>query len=134
MVNAQPSSVVVSPRAAANLKRSLVLAIPCGGLSLLLLALLGHPLAGLFVVAGLALGFGNVWMVQRAVVRFGENQSKASFLRSVFGRLGLVTLIGLTAAYFIRPDGFGVLCGVAIFQVLMLLGAMIPMYRELRRS
>ncbi len=134
MVNAQPSGVVVSPRAAANLKRSLVLAIPCGLVSLLILALLGHPLGGLFVVIGLALGFVNVWLVQRTVVRFGENHSKSAFLRSVFGRLAGLTIVGVVSAYFIRPDGFGVLAGIALFQVLMLIGAMTPMMRELRQS
>ena len=56
MVNALPSGLAVSPRAAATLKRSLVLAIPFGGFSLVILALLGHPLAGLFVLVGLGIG------------------------------------------------------------------------------
>lgn len=134
MVNAQPSSVAVSPRAAANLKRSLVLAVPVGVASFLLLTLIGHPLGGAFVVLGLALGFGNVWAVQRSVVRFGQNQSKGGFLRSVFGRLAVLTIAGLAAAYFVRPDGFGLLGGIALFQVFMLVGAMTSMSRELRRS
>ena len=134
MVNAQPSGVTVSPRAAANLRRSLILAIPVGGLSLLILALVGHPLAGLFVVIGLALGMANVWAVQRTVVRYGENQSKFAFLGSVFGRLGLLTIVGLLAAYFIRPDGFGLLGGIAVFQAMMLIGSMVSVSRELRGS
>ena len=75
MVNALPSGVAVSPRAAANLKRSLVLAMPIGALALLVLALLGHPLAGVFVVLGLAFGVLNTWLMQRSVVRYGERRS-----------------------------------------------------------
>lgn len=134
MVNAQPSGATVSPRAAANLRRSLILAVPVGALSLVVLALLGHPLGGLFVIVGLALGIANVWAVQRTVVRYAENPSKAAFLRSVFGRLGALTILGLVTAYFIRPDGFGLLAGIAIFQAMMLTGSMVTMSRELRQS
>ncbi|MGA8116757.1 MAG: hypothetical protein WCA46_24240 [Actinocatenispora sp.] len=134
MVNAQPSSVAISPRAAANLKRSLVLAIPVGLAFFLLLALIGHPLAGLFVMVGLGLGFGNVWAVQRAVVSYGQSASKGAFLRSVFGRLGALTVLGLVPAFFLRPDGFGVIGGIAIFQAMMVAGSIVSMSRELRRS
>lgn len=133
MVNALPSGIAVSPRAAANLKRSLVLAIPCGGVALVILALLGHPLAGLFVVLGLGCGGLNGWLVQRAVVQYGASQSKGGFVAQMLGRLFLLTLLSLGAVFLIRPDGAGLLAGIAIFQVMVLLGAAIPVFRELRR-
>lgn len=134
MVNAPPSGVVVSPRASANLKRSLVLAIGVGAVALVVLVLLGHPLAGLFVVVGLGLGALNTWLVQRSVVRYGETQRKSGFVGSVVFRLGIVTVAALAAVWFIRPDGIGLLAGVAVFQVIMLVGATLPLYKEYRRS
>jgi hypothetical protein len=133
VVNALPSGVAVSPRAAANLRRSLVLAIPFGGAALLILALVGHPLAGVFVVLGLGFGALNARLVQRAVVRYGANQSKGGFVGQMLGRLFLLTLVSLGAVFLIRPDGAGVLVGIAIFQVIVLLGAAIPVFRDLRR-
>lgn len=134
MVNAEPTRVVTSPRAAANLKRSLILAVPVGVAFFILLTLIGHPLAGAFVMVGLGLGFANVWAVQRAVVSYGQSASKGAFLRSVFGRLGALTVLGLVPAYFLRPDGFGVIGGIAVFQAMMVTGSIVSMSRELRRS
>lgn len=132
MGNALPSGVVVAPQAAANLKRSLVLAIPSGLLLLVVLALLGHPLAGFFVVLGLGLGAVNVRLVQRSVVRFRVSGRKRKFVGGMLGRLGLLTIVGLLAAFFVRPDGAGLLVGIAIFQAIMLISAAVPVLRELR--
>ena len=132
MVNALPSGVAVSPRAAANLKRSLVLAIPCGLLLLLALSLLGHPLAGLFVVIGLGFGWLNTRLVQLSVVRYQVNGSKGSFVVGMVSRLGLLTVATLLAVFLVRPDGAGLLAGIAIFQMIVLVGAALPVLKELR--
>ena len=133
MVNALPSGIAISPRAVANLKRSLVLALAIGTLALLVLALLGHPLAGLFVVIGLAFGVVNTWLTQRGIIRYGERRSKGGFVRGILGRLGLLTAASLLAVFFVRPDGIGLLGGIAIFQVIVLVGAAVPVFRELRK-
>jgi hypothetical protein len=132
VVNALPSGFVVSPRAAANLKRSLVLAIPCGLLLLLVLALLGHPLAGLFAVLGLGLGWLSTLFVQRSVVRFRNGGTRGAFVAGMLGRLGILTLAALLAVFLVRPDGAGLLAGIAIFQVIVLVTAAIPVLKELR--
>ena len=133
MVNALPSGLAVPPRAAANLKRSLVLAMPIGALALLVLALLGHPLAGVFVVLGLAFGVLNTWLMQRSVVRYGERRNKGGFVGGMLGRLFLLTAASLAAVTLVRPDGIGLLAGIAVFQVIVLLGAAVPVFRELRQ-
>jgi len=133
VVNALPSGLAVPPRAAANLKRSLVLAMPIGALALLVLALLGHPLAGVFVVLGLAFGVLNTWLMQRSVVRYGERRSKGGFVGGMLGRLFLLTAASLAAVTLVRPDGIGLLAGIAVFQMIVLLGAAVPVFKELRR-
>jgi len=133
VVNALPSGLAVPPRAAANLKRSLVLAMPIGALALLVLALLGHPLAGVFVVLGLAFGVLNTWLMQRSVVRYGERRSKGGFVGGMLGRLFLLTAASLAAVTLVRPDGIGLLAGIAVFQMIVLLGAAVPVFRELRQ-
>ncbi len=133
MVNALPSGIAVPARAAANLKRSLLVAIPCGVVALVAMALLGHPLAGFFVVLGLGFGALNTRLVQQSIVRFRLNERKSGFLVSMLSRLGLLTAAALLAVFLVRPDGAGLLAGIAIFQVIVLLSATIPVLRELRQ-
>jgi hypothetical protein len=132
VVNALPSGVGVPHRAAANLKRALVLALPFGILALLGLTLLGHPLAGLFFVVGLGLGWVNTRLVQQSVVRYRINNSRGAFVAAMLGRLGGLTAAALVAVFLVRPDGAGVLAGLAVFQVIVLVSATIPVLKELR--
>ena len=134
-VNADAPRLAVPVRAAANLKRSVLVAIPFGAVALVLLVLLGHPLAGVFVFVGLALGAFNSWGVQRSVVRFGESEAtdkKKKFILGSVGRLALITLVAGVIILLTRVEGLGVLAGLALFQLIMLGGAAVPLVKELR--
>jgi hypothetical protein len=122
--------------AAANLRRSAMVAAVFGVLAILVLALLGHPWAGVFVCAGMALGAVNNALLQRSVARFTRSpqMGRSQFSGRVLIRLGLITLLAFAVALLVRPDGFGVFAGLAGFQVLMLLGASVPVFRSLRQS
>jgi hypothetical protein len=98
---------------------------------------IGHPLAGGFVYLGLALGALNTWLVQKSVVHFGESEAadkKRRFVIGVIGRLSLITLVAAVVLYLARLEGLGVLAGLALFQLIMLGGAAVPMIKELRHS
>ena len=121
--------------AAHNLRRSVILAACLGGLSLVVLALAGHPALGLFVLLGLSLGALNTRAVQRSVVRFAATEAahrRRRFTMSVLGRLGLLTLVAVGCALAVRPDGLGVVAGLAAFQLIMVGGASVPLLKELR--
>lgn len=127
--------LTIPAHAVANLRRSMLVAVPLGIVGIALTALVGHPLAGAFVCAGLALGGLNSWLLQRSVARYavsGADHGKRRFVGGVFGRLGLFTMVGLAVALLVRPDGVGVVAGLAVFQVLMLASASMPLIRELR--
>lgn len=133
MATVQP--VMTSPvDAVANLRRSSIVAAVLGLLSIVLLALVGHPFAGVFGCVGLALGALNNRMLQLSVLRYAENETirRAQFSRKVFARLAAITLIAFGCAFLLRPDGLGVFVGLAVFQVLMLVGAAVPVFRSLR--
>jgi hypothetical protein len=133
MATVQP--VMASPvDAAANLRRSTIVASGLGLLSIGVLAFYGHAFAGMFACVGLALGALNNRMLQRSVLRYAENETirRLEFSRKVFARLGLITLIAFGCALLLRPDGLGVFVGLAVFQVLMLVGAAVPVFRSLR--
>ena len=59
---------------------------------------------------------------------------KGRFTRSVLGRLAMITLVALGCLLLVRPDGVGVLAGVAIFQMLMLGGASVTTFKQLKQQ
>jgi ATP synthase I chain len=130
--------VLTVPLAAqTNLRRSAVLGAIVGGGTLLVTALLGHPLMGVFVLVGLALGAANTALVQRSVLRFASSQrkdKKRRFTMGVLGRLGAITVVAVACALITRPDGLGAIAGLSFFQLIMLGGATAPLIKELRQS
>ncbi len=128
--------VVYTPvSAAANLRRSVAISAGLSVLAIAVTAVQGHPMMGVFGALGLALGAANNLMLQRAVVRrAGGGVTTKRFTGSVAARLGGVTLIAIAVAAAVRPDGLATFIGLAVFQVLMLVGAAVPVFRSLRPS
>jgi hypothetical protein len=129
--------VVYTPAsAAANLRRSVILGAVIGGVATVVLSIEGHPLMGLFGLFGLFLGAVNNRMLQKSVLRYAasETMGKAQFRRGVMSRLAFVTALALAFGLLLRPDGLGVFVGLAVFQILMLVGAAVPVFRSLRPS
>jgi hypothetical protein len=119
--------------AAANLRRAVVVSSGLSVLAIALFSVAGHPFMGIFGFLGLALGAINN-ALQRSVLRYGTDESitKKQFRRSVMGRLAAVTLIAVGCAFLVRPDGLAVFVGLAVFHVIMLVGAALPVFRSLR--
>lgn len=137
MVNDSPAIPAIPMHAAANHRRSMIMALPVGAVALAILAPFGHPLAGVFVFVGLAFGALNSYLVQRSVARFAGSEHadrRRRFVGSVLFRLSLITLISLVIVLLVRPDGLGVLGGLALFQLLMVGNASLPVIKELRKA
>ena len=127
----------IPPHAAANHRRAMIQGLIVGAVALAILAPFGHVLAGAFVFVGLGLGALNSHLVQRSVARFAANPAgirKKQFVGNVLYRLGLITLIVLAIVFLVRPDGLGVLAGLAGFQLLMVGNASVPVIKELRKA
>ena len=121
--------------AAANLHRSVIVSAVLSVVAVVVTSVAGHPLMGVFGAFGLALGAINNRMLQLSVLRYanaGGAVTKKRFRHGVMLRLGAVTLIAIGLALLIRPDGLGIFAGLAVFQLLMLVGAAIPVFRSLR--
>ena len=126
--------IAIPAVAKGNLRRSIIMAACVGALAVAVSILVGHWLFGVFACVGLGLGAMNSRMVQGAVLAYGQSEApnkKAQFTKSIVARLAVVTVVALGCAYFLRPDGFGVFAGLAFFQMLMLGGASVPVYRQL---
>jgi hypothetical protein len=121
--------------AAANLRRSIVVAACLGMASILVLALFGHPFMGMFFCIGLSLGALNNKLLQRSMLNYAvtPTMTKGRFARRALVRLSMVTALALGVGLLFRPDGLGLFAGLAVFQVLMLTGASVPVFRSFRQ-
>jgi hypothetical protein len=122
--------------AAANLRRSAIVGAVLGIVAVVVTSLNGHPLMGIFGCVGIALGAINNRMLQMSVIAYANDpmMDKKRFRNGVFARLGGITLLSVAIGLLIRPDGLGVFAGLAVFQILMLVGAAVPVFRSLRPS
>lgn len=123
------------PVTRATFRRSVVLAAVVGGVVAIVMVVLGYWLAALCGVFGLLLGAANSWFVLQAVIRFATDKpSKAKFARSVLSRLAVITILAVACAWFVRPDGFAVFGGLALFQFLAIVSSMVPLVKEIRQK
>lgn len=122
--------------AAANLRRSAIIGAVIGVVAIVVTALEGHPWMGVFGLIGIALGALNNRMLQKAVIAYAANElsSRKQFRRGVLTRLLGITLLAICIGLLVRPDGLGVFAGLAVFQIIMLVGAAVPVFRSLRPS
>jgi hypothetical protein len=120
--------------AAANLRRSAILGAVIGALAIAVTSLMGHPLMGVFGFLGLGLGAYNNRLLQKSVLRYARDElmNKKRFRRGVAGRLATVTAVAVICAVLVRPDGLAAFVGLAVFHVIMLIGAAVPVFRSLR--
>jgi hypothetical protein len=115
--------------------RLVLIVCPVAGLiGLIVLSVLGYPVAGAAFCVGLFMGFINSRMVIAKAAKFTqlENPGKRALAFGVLQRLGVLTAIALLIAFAFRPQGFTVLIGLAFFQLLMMGAAAGAMVRQLR--
>lgn len=120
--------------AAANLRRASVLSAVLAVAAIAIAAAVGHLWVGLLGALGLALGAGNNFLLQRSVIRFGLTQTinRKQFQYGVMMRLAGITAVAIAFALLIRPEGLAVFAGLAVFHIIMLVGAALPVFRSLR--
>jgi hypothetical protein len=97
-------------------------------------AALGHPMVGAFFGVGLLLGLLNALGVQRSVtaITADAHPLKKKMAMNSASRLLIITVIGLAVAYVFRPEGLGVVFGLALFQVLLVMSTALPVWKKLR--
>jgi len=136
ILGAPTASSQVPPVNRRTLRRTLVWAAAAGVVGAVVAVWLGQPLAALFGWVGLCLGAANARMAQVSVARYSDRGefSKGRFAISVLGRLGVITVIALGCAVLLRPAGLAVFAGIAIFQLLTIVSAMLPLVKEIRQS
>jgi hypothetical protein len=125
---------LVFPSVAFRPLRLFAVCVAIAGLATLAAALLGHPTVGVFFGIGLGLGLLNAILVQRSVeaITAQDHPLKRKMALNSATRLLVMTVIGLTIAFLFRPQGLGVVFGMALFQVLLVLSTALPVMKKLR--
>lgn len=132
MVTDTPSTAPPVTRAA--LRRSALSAAVVAVLAVAVMVPMGHGDYALFGCLGLALGLLNAALVVLSVERFSATKpSKVRFSGSVLVRLAAITVLAFGLVLLFRPAGVAVFAGLAVFQLLSIVSAMLPLIKEIRQ-
>jgi hypothetical protein len=125
---------LVFPSVAFRPLRLLAICALLAGLATLAAGLAGHVMVGVFFGIGLVLGLLNAILVQRSVeaITAEAHPLKRKMALNSATRLLVMTVIGLTIAFIFRPQGLGVVFGMAVFQVLLVLATALPVVKKLK--
>jgi len=122
--------------ASRNFQRALLVALAIGVSGLVGLSLAGHFVAGVLLCVGLGLGAVNSRLVQRSLVAFvsAGDPNKGKLMVGVLRRLVIVSAVAFAIAFLYRPEGWVVLLGLALFQVLVMGSVFGGLFKEVRRA
>ena len=117
--------------------RAIVPAVVAGVIALVVGFVIGSPLGGIGVCLGLGVGMLNARALQSSVARRFELLADRPGRRTGFLTSGATRLAGLTIGtillvWLVRPLGFGLVIGLALFQVLMIGFAAVAMLKAVR--
>lgn len=112
--------------------RTLVLPAVLGLAAVAISALAGNIAIGLLITVGLALGAVNGLLQERAAARLRPDDDKSVIIGGSMRRLGLITIVALAIVVLARPNGWTVLIGLAVYQLLTLAAALGAAAKEAR--
>jgi hypothetical protein len=118
-------------------RRTVIASIVAGLIGSVIAVLLGHPLFVPGLIIGLALAVANHRVFQASALRFTTTEGvlkRKPFAGSVALRLGVCTAVAIGLLVLSAPLGWGVIAGLALFQAMMLLNAVIALARYQREQ
>jgi small-conductance mechanosensitive channel len=117
-------------------RRVFIIAAILGGVGLLIALVLGHPLVGLLLLCGLALGAVNNILTVRSILKFtaAGDPDRKRFAKASLLRLGYISLIAALFLIVFRREGIAVLAGLAVFHLLAALATSVPALKEFRKA
>jgi hypothetical protein len=125
---------LVFPSVAFRPIRLLVISVALTAVAVLATGAVNHLKVGVFFGVGLLIGLVNALGVRRSVAAITANAHplKSKMAMNSAGRLLVISVIGLILAFVFRPDGLGVVFGLALFQILLVLSTALPVWKKLR--
>lgn len=125
---------LVFPSVAFRPVRLLVVCLALAALATGAAAFTGHWKFGVFLGVGLLLGLLNALMVRRAVeaITAEDHPLKKKMAMNSATRLLVITAVGLAIAFVFKPEGLGVLFGLALFQAVLVMSTSLPVLKKIR--
>lgn len=125
---------LVFPAVAFRPVRLFVISLGVTAVATLVAGYAGHPVVGAFFGIGLLLGLLNALMVRRSVesITARDHPLKRSMAVNSASRVAIITILALIIAFIFRPEGLGVVFGLALFQVLLVASTALPVWKKLR--
>jgi hypothetical protein len=121
------------PEISRMLRRTVFATLGVGIVALVVLSLVGYPLAGLGACIGLALGIVNIRLVMSTASRLnasGTTKVRRPMAMNTLSRLGLTTVIVIGLVIVNLALGMGVLGGVAVFYFLFVVSLGVTLLRQ----
>jgi hypothetical protein len=121
------------PEISRMLRHTVFAALGVGIVALVVLSLLGWPLAGLGACIGLGLGLINIRLVMATASRLnasGLTKIKRPMAMNTLMRLALTTVVAIILVVVNLPLGMGVLGGVAVFYFLFVASLVVTLLRQ----
>ena len=127
---------LVFPSVAFRPVRLLVVCLALTALATAAATFTGHWKFGVFLGVGLGLGLVNALLVRRAVesITAEDHPLKKKMVVNSASRLLVITAVALTVAFLFRPEGLGVLFGLALFQALLVMSTSLPVLKKIRKE
>lgn len=97
----------------------------------------GQPLVAPGLVIGMFLGVGNHRLFQLSATRYTTTEGRVQrrpFASATVARLAASTAVAVALLVFVRPMGWGVVGGLAAFQLLLLVNAMVALVQYQRHQ
>jgi hypothetical protein len=98
---------------------------------------LGYRLVAPGLVIGLILAIGNHRLFQASALRYTTPEGKVNrkpFAGATLVRLGAATAVALVLLVFVQPMGWGVIGGLAMFQGVLLVNALVVLLAYQRKQ
>lgn len=95
----------------------------------------GRPLVGPGIAIGIVLALGNHRLFQFSALRYTTEEGKVNrrpFAGATLVRLGAATAVAILLLVFVPPMGWGVIGGLALFQLLLMVNAMVALFKYQR--
>ena len=104
-------------------RRTMLAALVVGVVGLAACLYFNEPWGGLGLCAGLATGMSNFRMIQRSVRKVGErmpDNKRRPLALNTMGRMAVITVVAFALVFVLPPLGFGLIGGMALFQMVLL--------------
>ena len=118
-------------------RRTAYVSIAIGAIWAVIAIVVGQPWFAPGIAIGLALAVANHRVFQSSAMRFTTPEgvvSRKPFAGSVALRLGVCTVIAIGGLVWYQPFGWGIVAGLALFQVTMLANALVALLRFQRQQ